>query len=114
MLLQILEEDVYETLPEYEEISLIDEILREFLSQHSLADMLKNVTNFIGGFDVTYKFRGQTYNGSLFDFRSGSFTNPHHQLTIRLSSDGFRYPKVKREDFVAVVTDHSGMFANEF
>jgi hypothetical protein len=101
-------EDDKTILPEFLQINLIDSILQDFLDQYDLKKLLASVEEFGYGEGFTYKFNDVTYNGTFADYktRNPDFTR-HHQLTIRLSHDGFRYPKVPDNAVIEVITSHS-------
>lgn len=87
-------EDEKTIMPEYLQIDLIGQILDDFLNQFNLQNLIKDVENFAYGTTFDYKFKDVTYNGTFYDYRKYSNGTVKHQLTIRLSHDGFRYPKV--------------------
>ena len=92
-------------------ITLIDEILKEFTTQYKVDKLLSEVQKYIGDIGITYKFRGVTYDGTITDYRTLNPTDNslHDQLTIRLSSDGFRYPRPNWNDVAAVIRSHKSM-----
>jgi hypothetical protein len=79
------------------DIALIDGVFTAFFQQHDVDSLLDEVGDFVGGVSVRYTFDNLTWCGTLDDFRTrlgrGRF---HHQLIVRLSSDGFRYPALSR------------------
>ncbi len=105
------EEEDQDTLdPSMLEITLIDEILGEFKQQFSIPSLLSKVQSFVGDVGIHYKFKGVKYDGCLSDFRTMSSNGQfHHQLTIRLSSDGFRYSSPERKDVSAIIRSHKSM-----
>jgi len=92
--LAILEaEEDEESIPEkFFKISLIDDIIGAFFNQYNITDMLENVESFAHGTVVPYIFNQVTYEATIGDYLSGVPVN--HQLTVRLSHDGFRYKKI--------------------
>lgn len=94
--LGILDEEAdYETIhPEFFKITLVDEIIGDFFEQYHLSSMRKDVEKFNSPIVVPYKFKQKTYEGTLYNYRSG-YPRTTNQLTVRLSHDGFRYKKLE-------------------
>jgi len=91
------EEDEKTLPPEFLKITLIDEIIRDFFAMYNVDNLLKDVEKFGDGKGtlIDYKFKGKTYNGTLCNRKKG-YPETRNRLTIRLSSDGFRYGLVDR------------------
>jgi len=86
-----------ETIPEaFFNISLIDDIVGEFFKQYHLSNMLSDVERFGTSVVVPYKFKDVTYEATIDDYRTG-YPDTHHQLTVRLSHDGYRYRKINSQ-----------------
>jgi len=100
-----------ESIPEeYFKISLIDRIISAFFESYSISYLLERLHLFIAPVVVDYRFNDVTYEGTLFDYRSGFVeengrSDTNHQLTVRLSHDGFRYRKITG-DFVVAKNVH--------
>lgn len=89
------EEADYETIPpEFFKITLVDEIIGDFFEQYHLPSMLNDVEKFNSPVVVPYKSKHKTYEGTLFNYRSG-YPRTVNQLTVSLSHDGFRYKKLE-------------------
>lgn len=59
---------------------------------------------------VLYKFKNVTYDGSVELIPHWNENNRWNKLVIRLSHDGFRYPKVDLTNVAAIKTYHHNKF----
>jgi hypothetical protein len=90
---------------EFYQLRLIDDIIGSFISfypVHSLIndDDIKHQTI------VNYKHKDITYNGTIQRIPHWSQTNKWFKLVIRLSHDGFRYPKIDVTNVVGIKKHH--------
>jgi hypothetical protein len=109
-LLEEVDEEDDKPLPEFLQINLIDRILAEFTSKYPIRKLLEKVKTYMGGWTTHYTFNQSTYTATIDVFRSGDLLSPpNHQLTIRLSHDGFRYHKPGTEEYTDIIRDHSGI-----
>ena len=92
-------EDDDTTLAEFFNIELIDRITDEFLKDYNIHTLLKDVKRFNTPIVVPYKFNNATYEGTIYNYRTG-YPTTNNQLTLRLSHDGFRYSKVGPEHVI--------------
>ncbi|KAJ3205100.1 hypothetical protein HK099_000920 [Clydaea vesicula] len=102
----LAEKEDAEDIKTYMDISIPDEMLKTFCSQFSLSRLLNKPPQF---FDtkvyMNYKFRGQTYTATVYNYKTFSTDDTiHRQLTIKLSNDGFRY--YSRKFIRSRVTQH--------
>jgi hypothetical protein len=95
-------EDEETLLDEFSEITLIDEILCAWDEQYPIANLLKEEANFLTPIFVDYQFKKSTYKGTIVTQRFG-LNPPRNRLTLRLSHDGFRYPKIDKSFVVNVI-----------
>jgi hypothetical protein len=87
------EEDVHTIPKEFLQITLIDNIIGDFLKQYNIDDLLKDVEKFNSPIVIPYKFNEKTYEATIYNYRYG-YPDTRNQLTIRLSHDGFRYGRI--------------------
>lgn len=107
------EENKNEVLdPSFLEITMINDILKEFFQQFPLHSLMNNIETFHDN-ALTYKFCESTYNGNLHDHVTILSTHPilkkRHQLCIKLSSDRFQYTKPKCCDYFAITQSYESL-----
>ena len=103
------DDDDEEVLAEHLKMEMVNEILEEFFKQHNVKRILGRIDQYIGGVGIKYKYRDLRYSGTLEDYRTGAGDGFHHCLTIRISSDGFRYPAPPRQAVKTFVRSHGSM-----
>ena len=102
------EELEQETLPEeFYQLETIDSIIGDFRKEFNLKDLFDNVEQYGVAVVVPYHFKGRTYSGTIFDYRTGEPTPRkviiHHKLVLRLSHDGFRYTELQKMQIKATL-----------
>jgi len=93
-------------LEEFLKITLIDDIIGAFFKQYAISSLLNDVDKFTSKLIVPYTFKNVTYDGTLYNYRSG-YPQIYNQLTIRLSHDGFRYKKIDNKYILAKVKNRN-------
>jgi len=80
--------------------------VKAFFAQFSVKNLLKDVESFVGKRTVHFLFNKVSYTATLDDYQSG-YPDVHHQLTVRLSSDGYRFSILKHSEI-----KRSGIFTH--
>lgn len=94
------------TIPaDYYRFSLIDEIMGQFNEQYPLTS-IRNKPRYQHKVVVFYKFREVTYEGTIQMVSHINGNEEWNKMVIRLSHDGFRYPKVDISDITGYKPFH--------
>lgn len=75
-------------------LTLVDNILKEFFSQYSVNDLLKDIKKFDNKRIISYKIKEKTYRGTLYNYRS-CYPEEKNQLIIKLSHNQIHMQKTK-------------------
>lgn len=87
--LRVLED--MEEVKMFQDFSIPDNILKQFLSSHPIHLLFQNQDRFDQKTYLEYTYNDVTYTSTIYNYHYGLTGN--RQLTIKLSHDGFRYAK---------------------
>jgi len=97
-------------LQEHLDIKIVDDVVTAFFAQHPIGVLMRHKSDFgTGGSLIRYKYDSLTWEGTARTRRAycgaGQFAD---NLCVHISSDGFRYPSLKRSDIVDFVRHDHG------
>jgi len=95
--------------PFVEQVDLADQVLRDFMSQYSLADALNKVADFGHGENFKFQSGDKTFGGMFFTrMTCGPDLDTHRHLAIHLSHDQFRVSMRPTKDETQAIEEQLG------